>query len=171
MQTLPFLFPVDFVWCQSYVTSSSKALGGPWCGLIVQKGRRTRWYINRKPSWCSKNHFCMYIGRKCWGSKFSLFAVGKSPRILAKIAIILITPLAIISIFTSLDSSWQKWEVGVIRFHCLTLCSLQCCYSLPAYTLFIPTLIKSCQSKIDLFSSPYSICSVCFVFTNLKFYL
>ena len=105
--------------------------------------------------------------------EFSLFVVGKNPRILAEIAIILITLFLIVNIFTYLGSSWQNWRVSVIQLQWLMLYSLACCCSFPAYPLSIPMLIKSCQSKIDLFSSPYSICFLCllFAFVNLKFYL
>lgn len=40
--------------------------------------------------------------------EFSLFVVGKNPRILAEIAIILITLFLIVNIFTYLGSSWQN---------------------------------------------------------------
>ena len=61
----------------------------------------------------------MCVGRKYWENKFHLFVVGKSLRIVAKVAIILITPLVISSIFTSLDSSWRNCEVHVIWLHSL----------------------------------------------------
>ena len=53
----------------------------------------------------------MCVGRKYWGNKFRLFAVGKSARIVAKVAIILITPLVMSSIFTPWTAlgRTEKW--------------------------------------------------------------